>query len=81
MNLCRASKPSFKNLVEAHEFGIYAEGPEALAARDNGLVEGAELVEEVEHCDIDIMGCFPGNMELDNGAFKCTWLAQRCIDG
>ena len=49
-------------LRDAHEDGTYFEGPEALAAEVDRIVELAALV-TVETVDISTMGVFPGNRE------------------
>ena len=49
-------------LRDAHEAGEYTQGPEALAAEMDRLVESAGLV-TTETLDISSMGVFPGNRE------------------
>ena len=51
-----------RSLRDAHEAGTYFEGPEALAAEVDRIVDLAGLV-AVETIDISTMGVFPGNRE------------------
>ena len=55
-------KVELSALVEAHNDGTYTEGPEALFAEVEELLESAGLI-SVETCDVGTMGVFPGNRE------------------
>ena len=51
-----------RSLRDAHEAGTYFEGPEALAAEVDRVVELSGLV-TLENIDISTMGVYPGNRE------------------
>ena len=55
-------KVELSALVQAHNDGTYTEGPEALFAEVEELLESAGLI-SVETCDVGSMGVFPGNRE------------------
>jgi len=51
-----------RSLRDAHEDGTYFEGPEALAAEVDRVVELSGLI-TLENIDISTMGVYPGNRE------------------
>jgi len=51
-----------RSLRDAHEAGTYFEGPEALAAEVDRVVELSGLI-TLENIDISTMGVYPGNRE------------------